>query len=320
MQKSILNFPKQFAFQSKVENSVNLKPAKNIIVAGMGGSAFPVGILKTAHPELNIVNHRDYGLPPIPHTLNPKPLVICCSYSGNTEETISSFEEARKKKIPLAVLTVGGKLLVLAKKYKVPYIQIPNTDIQPRAATGFVLVGLSKLIGLKNEKTFTTLSKTLKPEKWLKSGKALSENLWDQIPVVYASAKNADLARVWKIKFNENTKIPAFWNFFPELNHNEMTGFDVAKTTSALSSNLHLIFLEDSTDHPRIKRRFTVTKKLLTEKGISLSSIPLSGKTVWEKIFNSVLLADWTSFYLAKYYGVDPENVPMVEKFKKLIK
>lgn len=320
MEKSILNFPKQFTWKPKVENSANLKKAGNIIVAGMGGSAFPVGILKIAHLKLDISNHRDYNLPPIPHTPHPKPLIICCSYSGNTEETISSFEEARKKKIPVAVLTVGGKLSELAKKHKVPYVKIPDTHIQPRAATGFVVNGLSKLIGLKNEKNFTALSKVLKPEKWQLVGKALAENLWDQIPVIYASDKNADLARIWKIKFNENTKIPAFWNFLPEMNHNEMTGYDVIKTTAKLSDNLHLIFLEDTSDHPRIKRRFAVTQKLLAEKGINISQIPLSGKNVWEKIFNSILLADWTSFHLAKYYGVDPENVPMVEQFKKLIK
>lgn len=320
MEKSILNFPKQFTFQPKVENSVNLKSSENIIVAGMGGSAFPVGLLKIAHPELNIANHRDYGLPSIPHTLNPKPLVICCSYSGNTEETLSAFKEARKKKIPVAVLTVGGKLLTLAKKHKAPYIKIPDTGIQPRAATGFMTVGLSKLLNLKNEKNFASLSKALKPEKWQPVGKALAENLWDQIPIIFASHKNADLARVWKIKFNENTKIPAFWNFLPEMNHNEMTGYDVVKTTAKLSDNLHLIFLEDLMDHPRVKKRFAVTKKLLTEKGISISEVPLAGKNVWEKIFSSTLFADWTSLYLAKYYGVDPENVPMVEQLKKLIK
>ncbi|MEK7138336.1 MAG: bifunctional phosphoglucose/phosphomannose isomerase [Patescibacteria group bacterium] len=320
MEKSILSLPKQFAWQPKVENPANLKSSENIIVAGMGGSAFPVGILKIAHPELNITNHRSYGLPHLTSNILRQTLVITSSYSGNTEETISSFEEARKKKTPVAVLTVGGKLLALAKKHKVPYIQIPDTGIQPRAATGFVVVGLSKLLGLKNEKNFSALSKSLKSEKWSKVGKALAENLWDQIPVVYASAKNADLARVWKIKFNENTKIPAFWNFLPEMNHNEMTGFDSAKTTAKLNQNLHLIFLEDLMDHPRTRKRFAVTKKILTQKGISNSSVPIAGKNIWEKIFNSTLLADWTSVHLAKYYGVDPENVPMVEQFKKLIK
>ena len=286
----------------------------------MGGSAFPAELLKTAHPELNLTVWKSYDLPPLPHTLNPKPLIICSSYSGTTEEVLSSFEKARKQKLNLAAVTMGGKLLALAKKYKIPYVQIPDTKIQPRMSTGFFVTAFSKLLGLKNEKELASLSKTLKPIAWQKKGKALSENLWDQLPVIYASEKNSAIARVWKIKFNENGKIPAFWNFLPEMNHNEMTGYDLTKTTSSLNSNLHLIFLEDSSDHPRIKKRFSVTKKILGAKGLNLTSVPLTGKNIWEKVFNSLLLADWTSLYLAKYYGNNPEQVPMVEEFKKLIK
>lgn len=294
----------------------------------MGGSAFPAEILKTDRPELDIVNHRSYDLPTLrsfsevgPSSVrSTKSLVIASSYSGTTEETLSSFEKARKQKLNLAAITMGGKLLTLAKKYKVPYVQIPDTKIQPRMSTGFFVTAISKIIGLKNEKELASLSKTLKPLAWQKKGKALSENLWDQLPIIYTSEKNSAIAHVWKIKFNENGKIPAFWNSLPEMNHNEMTGYDTTKTTTSLSSNLHLIFLEDSSDQPRIKKRFAVTKKIIGAKGLNLSSVPLSGKNIWEKIFNSLLLADWTSLYLAKYYGNNPEQVPMVEEFKKLIR
>ncbi|MEK7180944.1 MAG: bifunctional phosphoglucose/phosphomannose isomerase [Patescibacteria group bacterium] len=320
MEKTILNFAKQFEFRLKVQSAEKLKPAENIIVVGMGGSAFPAEILKTAHPELNITNHRSYDLPHLTSNIQRQTLVITSSYSGTTEETLSSFEKAIKQKLNLTAVTMGGKLLALAKKYKVPYIQIPDTKIQPRMSTGFFVAAFSKLIGLKNEKELASLSKTLKPIAWQKKGKALSENLWDQLPVIYASEKNSAIAQVWKIKFNENGKIPAFWNFLPEMNHNEMTGYDATKTTASLSSNLHLIFLEDSSDHPRIKKRFSVTKKILGAKGLNLTSVPLSGKNIWEKVFNSLLLADWASLYLARYYGNDPEQVPMVEEFKKLIR
>ena len=320
MEKSILNLPKQFAFHPKVENAKSLKPAEKIIVAGMGGSAFPAELLKTAHPELDIINHRDYELPSLSASQKPKTLVIASSYSGNTEETISAFETARKAKLNLAALTIGGKLRALAKKFKVTYIQIPDTKIQPRMATGFVVVGLSKLIGLKDETSFASLSKNLKPEKFQKEGKALSEKLWDQIPIIYASKRNFPIAECWKIKFNENTKIPAFWNFLPEMNHNEMTGLDARKTTSNLSANFHLIFLKDSSDSSRNQRRFAVSQKILGARGLNQTEIKLEGKNIWEKIFNPILLADWTSFHLAKYYGVNPEPVPMVEEFKKLIK
>ncbi len=320
MEKSIISFPKQFEFRQKIQNSGNLKSAENFIVAGMGGSSFPAELLKIAHPELNLTVWKSYDLPPITYNLSPKSLIICSSYSGNTEETLSAFEKARKQKLNLAVVGMGGKLLSLAKKNKIPYIQIPNIKIQPRMATGFFISALSKFMNLKSEKELFALSKTLKPVEWQKKGKALSEILWDQLPILFASEKNFALARVWKIKFNESTKIPSFANFIPELNHNEMTGFDAIKTTSSLSSGFHFIFLEDSSDHPRIKRRFAVTKKILNAKGLNLSSVSLTGKNIWQKIFNSTLLADWTAFHLAKYYGVDSESIPVVEEFKRLIK
>ncbi len=320
MEKSILEFPKQFGYELKIQNQQNLKSAESFVVAGMGGSAFPAELIKIAHPELNISVHRNYNLPTIPKTQNPKYLVICSSYSGNTEEPLSAFAEAQKQKLNLAVLTIGGKLLALAKKYKVPFIQIPDTKIQPRRATGLMVKGLSELMGLGESKELSLLAKNLKPQSLLKQGKGLAENFWDQVPIIYASEKNLSLAYNWKIRFNENAKIPAFINFFPELNHNEMTGYDLKKTTSSLSANFHFLFLKDSTDHVRNRKRLAVTGKIFKSKGLNVTEINLEGVNVWQKIFNSILLADWTSFYLAEYYGVDPEAIPMVENFKKQIR
>lgn len=320
MEKSILEFPRQFSYELKIQNKESLKPAESFAICGMGGSAFPAELIETAHPELNISVCRNYNLPTIPKTQKSKYLVICSSYSGNTEEPISAFAEAQKQKLNLAILTVGGKLLALAKKYKVPFIQIPDTKIQPRRATGLMVRGLSELMGLGESKEFSLLTKSLKPQSLLKQGKGLAENLWDQVPIIYASEKNLSLAYNWKIRFNENAKIPAFTNFFPELNHNEMTGYDLKKTTSSLSSNFHFLFLKDSTDHVRNRKRLAVTGKIFKSKGLNVTEINLEGVNVWKKIFNSILLADWTSFYLAEYYGVDPEAIPMVEDFKKQIR
>lgn len=320
MEESILNFPKQFTHTLKTENSDRLIKANNFLVAGMGGSAFPAELLKIAHPELSLSVWKSYDLPTEISSSNPKTLIICSSYSGNTEETLSAFEKARKAKFNFAAVTAGGKLLSLAKKHKVPFIRIPDTKIQPRMATGFFVASYSKLINQKNEKVLASLSSELKPESLRKKGKALSENLWDQVPIIYSSIRNFAIAKIWKIKFNENAKIPAHANFFPELNHNEMTGFDIKKTTVLLSQNLHFILLEDTADHIRIKKRFKVTKNLLSKNSLNITSEEMKGKNTWVKIFTSILLADWASFYLAKYYGNDPEAVPMVEQFKKLLK
>lgn len=321
MEKSILNFPKQFTFRPKIENAKNLKPAENFIVAGMGGSALGAEIIKSALPELNLVTWRDYGLPSIPYTPNPKPLVICSSYSGNTEETISAFEKARKLKLNLAAVTVGGKLLALAKKSRIPYVKIPNTGIQPRVALGFNSIALLKILGKDSEikKTFA-LSKTLNPPLAEKEGRALAEKLWDKVPIIYASSRNLAIAYNWKIKFNETGKIPAFYNVFSELNHNEMTGFDAIKTTRALSQNFHFIFIKDSTDSAKIQKRMAITKQLYENRGLPVELIELKGKNVWQRIFQNLLVADWTAISLARYYGAETTEVPMVEEFKKLIK
>lgn len=324
MEKTILNFAKQFKFRPKIQNAEKLKPAENIIVAGMGGSALGAEIMKSVLPELNLTIWRHYGLPPLlskTYHLSPKTLFVASSYSGSTEETLSAFETARKRKLNLAAITVGGKLLTLAKKYEVPYVRMPDTKIEPRLALGFNIRSLLKLMGEEQElKNTSGLVKTLNLQKAEKSGEALAETLWDQVPIIYASLENSALAYNWKIILNETGKIPAFFNVLPELNHNEMTGFDILKTTAGLSRNFHFIFLKDQSDSSHIRKRMTLCQKLYEQRGLPVTALKLEGRDRWQKIFNSILVANQAAIYLAKYYGAEPWAVPMVEKFKKLIR
>ncbi|MBI2506768.1 MAG: bifunctional phosphoglucose/phosphomannose isomerase, partial [Candidatus Colwellbacteria bacterium] len=139
------------------------------------------------------------------------------------------------------------------------------------------------------------------------------------IPIIYSSRRNIALAYNWKIKFNETGKAPAFYNTFPELNHNEMTGFDVQETTRELSDKMFFIFLKDEDDHPKITKRMEVLERLYRDRKLSVAVVSLEGNSKMEKIFNSLTLADWTAYYTAKRYNVEPEQVPMVEEFKKLL-
>ena len=150
-------------------------------------------------------------------------------------------------------------------------------------------------------------------------GKNLAQTLNGSIPLIYASRVNTSLAHIWKITLNETGKIPAFYNVFPELNHNEMTGFDLKERTKHLSERFHFIFLRDQNDHPLVQKRMDVTAQFYRQRGLKVEMLELKGKTVFHKIFSSLLLADWTAYYLALHYGVDPEQIPMVEEFKKLI-
>lgn len=320
MEEVILNFPKQFEWEPHIQNSGQLERRKILIVAGMGGSHLAADIVQAWNPALDIIVHSDYRLYGIPESVLQNSLIVANSYSGNTEETVSAFKEGVSRHIPVSAIGIGGKLLDLAKQYNVPYIQIPDTGIQPRMALGFTLKALAAMAGLDDlAKKAGKLALLLKPEEFKKQGEELAKKLQKKIPVIYASKKNYAVAYNWKIKFNETGKIPAFYNVFPELNHNEMAGFDVRESTKNLSEQFHFIFLKDSKDDERIQKRMEVSQKMYAERGFPVEIIDLKGSSKLERIFSSLLLADWTAYYLAALHGVDPEQTLMIEEFKKLI-
>lgn len=316
---AIKNFNEQFAWEPEIKNGP-IKKYDRFIVAGMGGSNLTAWLLRIWRPAIQIVVHRNYGLPQLAESMFRDSLVIASSYSGNTEETIDSFETAGKKKLARAVISIGGKLLEMAKKEGVPYIQMPDTGIEPRSALGFSFKGLLKIIGEEDAgKEVGELSRILKPAEFEEEGKKLAKRLKGFIPIVYSSSRNQGIAYNWKIKFNETGKVPAFYNVFPELNHNEMNSFAAEEEMKYLSEKFYFLFLKDAADHPRIQKRMEVMKKLFAEKKLVVEPIEIKGENVLQKIFSSLILADWTAYYLALAYGVEPAEVPMVEEFKKLI-
>lgn len=333
MREAILNFAKQFKYRPKIENGP-VKKFKKYILAGMGGSHLAADIIKSLRPELDIMVHSDYGLPGGLDLSRPtatlprlgegkgrgRALIIASSYSGNTEEAIDAYEQARAKGLSLVAIATGGKLLELARQHQVPYIQMPDTGIQPRSALGYSMLAMLKAMKLNNLlKETKGLAKILDPKSLEEEGKVLAQKLRDHVPVIYTSHSNVSIAYNWKIKFNETGKIPAFYNVLPELNHNEMTGFDVKDSSRVLSEKFYFIFLRDDADHPKILRRMEVLQKLYQARGLPVEVIEMKGHSPLEKIFSSLLLADWAAYYTAETYGLESEQVPMVEEFKKLI-
>ena len=322
MKSAILNFPEQFGFTPKIENKTAFKKADKFIILGMGGSHLAADIIAAFRPEKNIIIHSDYGLPLLPEKKLKDYLLIASSYSGNTEEVLDGLNQALNKGLNVACAAVGGKLLETARERKLPFVEIPNTGIQPRAALGVSLRALAKIMGDEEILRDTSeLEKTLEPKKLEEKGKELAGEIKNKMPIIYTSRKNAFIGYNWKIKMNETGKIPAFVNIFPELNHNEMTSFDIADSTRKLSQNFYFIFLKDDKyDHPKIVKRMEITAGLYRKRGLPVKTIELSGLNHFHKIFSSLLFADWTAFYTAKRYGLEAEQVPMVEEFKKLIK
>lgn len=320
MKEAIRNFPNQLRFEPIIENKEALLATKNFIVCGMGGSHLAADLIRAQNPSLNLIIHHDYGLPALADNLNNY-LIIISSYSGNTEEAIDGFDEAIAKKLPVVCVSTGGKLLELAIEHKKPYIRMPNTGIEPRSALGFSMISLLKL--MKEEQALLEIKKiadSIDMDRAEKEGKILAGKLKNFIPIIYASTRNEPIAYNWKIRFNETSKIPSFYNTLPELNHNEMVSFDGEKKTKKLLTNFYFIFLEDKTDHPRILLRIEILKEILKKKGFPMETLKLEGNNVWEKIFFSLLIADWTAYYIAEQYGLKAQETEIINKFKDIMK
>ncbi|MFY9457754.1 MAG: bifunctional phosphoglucose/phosphomannose isomerase [Candidatus Spechtbacterales bacterium] len=320
MYEAIKNFPKQFEYEPRIENGENLKRRAIFIVAGMGGSHLAGDIVQAWSPSLDVIVHSDYGISRYPKSVLANALIIASSYSGNTEETISAFREARDRGLDIIVISTGGKLIELAKEQSVPYIEMPDTGIQPRSALGFSFAALLKAIGEEEALAqLRNLATLLDPEAYEDAGRAFAEKLKGKVPVIYSSRANQAIAYNWKIKFNETGKIPAFYNVFPELNHNEMTGFDVKDATKKLSESFYFFILRDTEDHPSVIKGIKILERLYKDRGLSVEVLDIEGQGKLHKIFSSLILADWIAYYTAEQYGLESEQVPMVEEFKKLI-
>lgn len=246
-------------------------------------------LLKILKPGLDIIVHRDYGLP----KSKPGELIVLSSYSGNTEEVLDAYDKAEG--LNRAVITIGGKLLEKAKQDKVPFLLLPP-GLQPRDAIQYCLAALYELL---EEKLELPEVKPVDPIE-----------IKDRIPLIYTSTKYEALGYIWKIKFNETGKIPAFNDTLPEADHNEINGF-------TKFNNFYALFVTDETDHPKIIKRMEITAKLYNEIGIPTKILSLSGENILQKIFNFLALANATALATAKLYGLDPVAVPMIEKLKK---
>lgn len=321
MKQVILDFPKQFREGFRVaKNTIAKGKFDAVLVCGMGGSALPGNVLNTWLKDqkiaLPLYINRDYNLP---HYIDKNFLTVCISYSGNTQETISCYLQAKKRKLPLAVITSGGKLSKLSKKDKTPIAVVPG-NIQPRFALAYQSTALIKILinsGIINDnsKNILSLEKSLKPKNLESQGKKIAKKIKNRIPLFYASDKNKFIARLWKIQINENSKNPAFFNYIPELNHNEMVGFE--------NKNLkpfYIIILRDSTDNPKNLKRMKVLASIMKKRGVAVDFINIQGKNTLSKLFSSFLLGAWASYYLALENKVDPTPVSIVEEFKGRMK
>jgi glucose/mannose-6-phosphate isomerase len=320
MREDIYNFPQQLLFSPEIKNEEKWGGYGGYVLAGMGGSHLSGDILRATVSGYPLFLHQNYGLPT--YSLNNMG-VVAASYSGNTEETLDAFERGVVSRIPIIAISKGGKLIEKAKENNTPFIELPQNDTQPRVGVGYAFKALLKALkaeSLAEEVVQTSYKLEKRKDDLEKQGKELVSFVKNKVPIVYASSLNEVLAKIWKINFNEGPKIPSFFNTIPELNHNEMTGFDVVDRTKDLSENMVFISLLDKEDYERNRKRADVLKKVLEKRGFSFLQIEVEGDSRTEKLFSSVVLSAWIAYYLSQEYNINPNEVPMVEEFKKEIK
>ena len=304
--------------------SIDTSKIKNIIVSGLGGSAISGDLMANLlQNEIAIpfqVN-RNYSLP---NYVDSSTLLLASSYSGNTEETISVLNEALKRKCQIVCLTTGGTVKEIVDREKLSLVNLLK-GFQPRYSLGLSFFSLLKV--LQTLKLVTTphaiIEKTI--QLWKKKGKEFSlennyayqvaEKLVGFLPVIYSTADlTSAVGNRFKCQINENSKLHAFHNSFPELNHNEIIGWE---TFDERMAKLKAIFIEETTSHPQIKKRFAITGELLIKAGVEIISLTSSENTFQERLLDLVYLTDWISYYLAIQRGKDPSEIDYIHLLKK---
>jgi glucose/mannose-6-phosphate isomerase len=248
-------------------------------------------------------------------------LVLCSSYSGDTEETLGAYAAAGERGAPRVVMTTGGELAEAAREDGVPVIGIPS-GMQPRAAVAYMTVGalqVAALAGvtdsLRDEIDAAAGLLRELAEEWGPDGdsgcepKVLARALQGQVPVVYGAELTAPVSVRWRAQLNENAETAAFDGVLPEMDHNEICGWGQPTFTA--------VFLEDEEQHPRVKERIELTADVVAAAGSPVERVRARGQTRTERLLSLVFLGDLLSLYLAVLNGVDPTPVARIEDLKQ---
>jgi glucose/mannose-6-phosphate isomerase len=330
MLAQIMEFDRQaddaWAIASGLQAPDEYRRARGIVVLGMGGSAIGGDLARSLalrHLDIPLVIWRDYGLPGF---VGPDTLVIASSYSGGTEETLSGTEQALAAGARVLALTTGGRLAELARQRGFPLLTF-DYPAQPRAALGYSLflmlgvlvrlgylsaedVGLEEAVGV-----IRSQRGEIGPEVPTAQNRAkeLATSLHGSLAIVYGGGLLAEVARRWKGQFNENSKNWAFFEQFPELNHNAVMGYQFP---AELAQRLFVIFLTSSRNHPRIQAREEITARILGQRGVRSTTVAGVGESDLAQMASVIQFGDFVTYYLALLNGIDPSGIEAIDYLK----
>lgn len=335
MGRIIAGFPAQCRQAVEIAGRANIRLAgrayRNIVICGMGGSAIAGDILASyLSSVIDCAVHvqRNYGLP---GWVNSKDLVIASSYSGETEETLSGFDEALKRSCTIAAVTSGGILKRECEAVNISCITIPG-GLPPRGALGysfFTLLGLlasSGIVPNQDQEIQETLLLLEELSEEYSVGKTTDQNpakkqaesVFGHMPVIYASSDLLSVvARRWANQLNENAKVLSYWAAMPELCHNEIVGWEMLPI---IREKTRIIMLQDDDDHERNRLRFEVLHGIINQRSAGIDVWRSRGRSRLSRIFSLLYAADFISYYLALLNQVDPMPVKMIDKLKSVLK
>lgn len=309
--------------------TIEYKSPNNVVIAGMGGSAIGGNIVSDMlrdRVEVPIVVSRQYTLP---RFVNEETLTIVVSYSGETEEVISSLMYALKSKSMIVCISSDGTLVKICEKSGMPLVKVPQ-GYQPRAAIAYLTVPILVILKLfrvvkfdvkTRVKEASNVLRTIREEIDVSSPisanriKKLACDLYKKIPIIYSYWPYSSTAFRFKTQLNENSKVLARYDVLPEMNHNEIMGWEGVSKEEA--THYHVVLLRGSEESKEIKARIEFIKDVLTERGIAVSQLTSRGSCRFAEIMSLIYQGDFTSYYLAILNGVDPTPVYTISRLKK---
>ena len=318
----------EFAWNNEVKiSNINATEISNIIVSGLGGSAISADLMRNfLGEELRVpyIVNRNYDLPKF---ANKNTLFVASSYSGYTEETISALQQAIKLGCKIVCITTGGEVEEIARINNLSCIKV-QPGFQPRYALGLSFFSLLKvfqeikLIGNQNSVVEKILSNwKTNGSKFTKEGNeaiTFAESLVGFIPVIYSVSDSTNsVGYRFKCQVNENAKLHAFHHEIPEMNHNEIIGWESYQEKQFHAKIVNIV---DETYHSQIQKRFSILKDIFSKTGVEIISIKSNEENFKVRLLDLIYLADWISYYLGVLRGFDPSEIDNIHTLKEKLK
>lgn len=325
MKRLIEKFPQQLMTAIELGQSAALRNSDTnllqVVVAGMGGSGIGGNLIEafTAN-ELTVplLITKSYELP---FYVNEHTLFLACSYSGNTEETIQTLQAAIRQRAHIVCICSGGDIMSIAKKHDLDIIEIPGHDKSPRANIGYAFTQILFTLyhhGLISNLFIKELAQAAQlieqeQESILKEAKTIADCFTHQFPIIYSDAKLFPVAVRFQQQINENSKQLCHVNAFPEMNHNELVGWELSQE---IYKHAVVAFFKTDFDHARVRLRMDICKKLFQEKVKNVINIQAKGTSFIQQNIYLIHLTDWVSYFLAENNKVDPFPVKIIDFLK----